>query len=118
MEYEYNGNLFDDERIVLVAKEILEKYPMVSREKALEAAMLEGKISSKKTNEDELCRLYNIMLVNSDDKSLVKEVLKDFSNVAIDCYKKGIKSDYLKLLDGIFDYLKGYIEFPFLCDYE
>lgn len=40
----------------------------ISLEKAKETAMLEGKISSSKTVNDELKRLYNIMLVNSGNQ--------------------------------------------------
>lgn len=117
MEFEYNGNLFEEDRINLVANEITKKYPMVSFYKAKEAAMLEGRISSDKTNEDELCRLYNIMLVNRDDKRTVIEVFRDFYNVVKDCYNKGIESDYLKVYEDIFEYLRGNLEFPFISDY-
>ena len=118
MKYEYNGNLLESERINLVAEEIIRKYPRVSIDKGKKAATLEGRISKEKTNEDELCRLYNIMLVNEDNKLIVMEVFKDFSNIVVDCYKKGIESNYLKVTDGIIDYLKGYIEFPYLSDYK
>lgn len=117
MKYEYNGNLFENERIDLVANEIINKYPSINIVKAKEAAMLEGRISKDKTSEDELCRLYNIMLVNSDNKKIVLEIFRDFSNVAIDCYRKGIKSIYLQLIDGIYDYIKGIIDFPIISDY-
>ena len=71
MDFEYNGNLLEDDRINLVANEIVNKYSQISLEKAREAAMLEGKISDYKTINDELNRLYNIMLVNSDNKEIV-----------------------------------------------
>ena len=61
MDFEYNGNLLEDDRINLVANEIVNKYSQISLEKAREAAMLEGKISDYKTINDELNRLYNIM---------------------------------------------------------
>lgn len=117
MKFEYNGNLLEKERVNLVANEITKKYPMISIEKAKEAAMLEGRISSDKTNEDELCRLYNIMLVNRDDKKTVIEVFRDFYNVVKDCYNKGIESIYLKVYEDIFEYLRGNLEFPFISDY-
>ena len=63
MDFEYNGNLLEDDRINLVANEIVNKYSQISFEKAKEVAMLEGKISNSKTVNDELNRLYNIMLV-------------------------------------------------------
>ena len=71
MDFEYNGNLLEDDRINLVANEIVNKYSQISLEKAREAAMLEGKISDYKTINDELNRLYNIMLVNSDNKERI-----------------------------------------------
>ena len=57
MDFEYNGNLLEDDRINLVANEIVNKYSQISFERAKEAAMLEGKISSPKTVNDELNRL-------------------------------------------------------------
>ena len=57
MHFEYNGNLLEDDRINLVANEIVNKYSQISFERAKEAAMLEGKISSPKTVNDELNRL-------------------------------------------------------------
>ena len=57
MHFEYNGNLLEDDRINLVANEIVNKYSQISLEKAKEAAMLEGKISDSKTVNDELNRL-------------------------------------------------------------
>ena len=117
MEFEYKGNLLEEERVNLVANEITKKYSDISIEKAREAARLEGRISEEKTNEDELCRIYNIMLVNRDDKKLVIEVFRDFYNVVKDCYKKGIESNYLKVYEDIFEYLRGNLDFPFISDY-
>ena len=116
MKFEYNGNLLEDERINLVANEIISKYPQISIEKAKDAAMLEGKISEDKTVNDELNRLYNIMLVNCDDKNIVSLVYKDFLNV----FKNNNLEDnnYICLINGINDYLQAYTEFPFLSDYQ
>lgn len=116
MGFEYNGNLLEDERISLVANEIIAKYPQVSMEKAKEAAMLEGKISTIKTINDELNRLYNIMLVNSDNKSIVSLVYKDFINLLSNIDEDD--SIYINLANGINDYLKNYNDFPFLSDYQ
>lgn len=118
MDFEYNGNLLEDARINLVANEIINKYPQISLKKAQEAAMLEGKISSPKTINDELNRLYNIMLVNSDNKELVLTVYKDFFNLLNDTNIEKIKSTYLNLIDGINSYFQNYAEFPILSDFE
>lgn len=116
MKFEYNGNLLEDERINLVAKEIVDKYPVISMEKAADAAMLEGKISKDKTVYDVLNRLYNIMLVNCENKNIVMFIYKDFVDIIKDNHVEDDK--YIYLSDGIANYLQNYNEFPLLSDYE
>ena len=118
MNYEYNGNLLEDERINLVANEIVNKYPQISFERAKEAAMLEGKISSPKTINDEFNRLYNIMLINSDNKEIVKIVYKDLLEVLKNISIEEDRDNYINLIDGINEYLQNNDEFPFLSDYQ
>ena len=117
MKFEYNGNLLEDERVNLVANEIINKYPQISIEKAKESAMLEGKISEDKTINDELNRLYNIMLVNCDDKNIVSLIYKDFLNILKNNHLEE-NNNYIYLINGINDYLQGHTEFPFLSDYQ
>lgn len=116
MIFEYNGNLLEEDRINLVVKEITSKYPQISIEKAKEAAMLEGKISSNKTVYDELNRLYNIMLVNSENKNIVTLIYKDFLKLLKENNVED--NNYIYLAEGINNYLKNYAEFPFLSDYK
>lgn len=118
MNFEYNGNLLEDDRINLVADEIVNKYSQISHEKAREAAMLEGKISDYKTINDELNRLYNIMLVNSDNKEIVTMVYKDFLEVLKNSNIEEDRNNYINLVDGINAYLQNNAEFPFLSDYQ
>lgn len=118
MEFEYNGNLLEEDRINLVANEIVNKYSQVSFEKAKEAAMLEGRISADKTTDDELNRLYNIMLVNRDNKEIVAVVYKDFLEVLSGINMEEDGNNYINLIDGINDYLHDNAEFPFLSDYQ
>lgn len=117
MMFEYNGNLLEEDRINLVAKEITDKYPQISIEKAKDAAMLEGKISSNKTVKDELNRLYNIMLVNCESKNIVTLIYNDFLKLL---KEEHIEEDnnYIYLVEGINNYLQNYAEFPFLSDYQ
>ena len=115
MNYDYNGNLLENERIDLVAKEIINKYPQITIEKAKEAAMLEGKISKDKTIYDELNRLYNIMLVSSDDKNIVAIIYKDYLDLLNNSYLE--EDTYFNLAKGIEDYLKAYAEFPNISEY-
>lgn len=116
MEFEYNGNLLEEDRIELVAKEINDKYPMISIEKAKEAAMLEGKISTQKNMLDELNRLYNIMLTNSESKVIVSLVYKDFLKVIND--NNAQSTIYYSMIEQINDYIMGYSEFPIISDYQ
>ena len=118
MDFEYNGNLLEDDRINLVANEIVNKYSQISLEKAREAAMLEGKISDYKTINDELNRLYNIMLVNSDNKEIVIIVYKDYLGVLKNSNIEEGRNNYINLVDGINAYLQNYAEFPLLSDYQ
>ena len=118
MDFEYNGNLLEDDRINLVANEIVNKYSQISFEKAKEAAMLEGKISNPKTVNDELNRLYNIMLVNSDDKRIVTIVYEDFLEVLKNSNIEEDRDNYINLVDGINSYLQNNAEFPFFSDYQ
>lgn len=118
MNFEYNGNLLEEDRINLVVKEITNKYSQISLEKAKEAAMLEGKISSSKTVNDELNRLYNIMLVNSGNKEIVTIVYKDFIEVLKNNIAQKEKSNYINLADDINSYLQNDAEFPFISDYQ
>lgn len=116
MIFEYNGNLLEEDRINLVVKEITSKYPQISIETAKEAAMLEGKISSNKTVDDELNRLYNIMLVNSENKNIVTLIYKDFLKLLKENNVED--NNYIYLAEGINNYLQNYAEFPFLSDYK
>ncbi len=117
MKFEYNGNLLEEDRINLVAKEIVNEYPQISIEKAKEAARLEGRISTDKNIHDELNRLYNIMLINCDDRNIVLMVYKDFLDLLNDDNLEE-NNIYFNIADGISDYLQNYADFPFLSDYE
>ena len=116
MDFEYNGNLLEEDRINLVANEIVNKYPQVSFENAKEAAMLEGKIDKYNSLSNVLTRLYNIMLVNSDNRELVSIVYKDYLETVRD---NGVpddenKDNYIDIINGIADYLTNYAKFPII----
>ena len=118
MNYEYNGNLLENERILLVASEIINKYPKVNFEKAKDAAMLEGRISQNKTKIDELNRLYNIMLVNSNDKLIVATIFKDYLEI-LRINPDNLNNKYYYIAGNINYYLNDKIdEFPFINEFE
>lgn len=118
MNFEYNGNLLEEERINLVANEIINKYPQISITKAKEAAMLEGKISTNKTVNDELSRLYNIMLVNSDDKKIVAIIYNDFINILRNNTINNDHNKFYYIAESIHSFLNSLIEFPYLSDFK
>lgn len=117
MKFEYNGNLLEEDRIDLVASEIKEKYSQISREKAKEAAMLEGKISHKKTLIDELNRLYNIMFVTKDEKNIFLIVYSDFLNILNNTEFNETTNKYYLIAEQISNYLQKEADFPYASDF-
>ena len=117
MNFEYNGNLLENDRIILVVKEIVDYYPQISLEKAREAAMLEGKISSEKAVDDEINRLYNLMLVNSDNKNIVSQIYNDFLNLMKN-NETTENHSYIFLVKEIGNFLQDKAEFPLLEDFQ
>ena len=118
MNFEYNGNLLEEDRIVNVVNDIVSKYPQVGKDRAKQAAMLEGKISSTVTSSDKLDRLYNIMLVCNDDKDLVTLVYQDYLHI-LDHEKLELdNTKYVDLASRIYTFLKGTSEFPYMSDYQ
>ena len=114
MEFQYNGNLYEDERINLVAKEITNKYPFISIDKAKAAASLEGKIDIEKTPSLELNRLYNIMFVNSSNKDIVKTIYQDYLNILNDIVDD---NKYYYISQAINEYLYDFSEFPIISEF-
>ena len=102
MKYEYNGNLLEEDRVLLVAKEIMSKYPEITFLQAQMTARLEGYISDNVTPDDKLNRLYNIMLINQNDKKLISKVYQD----------------YIRISNMLKDYIEGYTSFPFVNSIE
>lgn len=117
MKYEYNGNLLEDDRINLVVNEIIKKYHWIPKEKAKEAAMLEGKISEDKNIDIEFNRLYNIMLVINDDKKNLRNVYIDYLNLLND--NKGYEKVgyYYNIAIEISNFLMNKREFPYLDEF-
>ena len=117
MQYEYNGNLLEEDRINLVAKEIITTYPEIPIDKAKESAMLEGRISIDCNLEMVFTRLYNIMLIMSNDKSIVKRVYIDLFNI-LNANQNARKIDYYyQVLEEIYNFLNSERTFPLLDEF-
>ena len=70
MKFEYNGNLEESKRVLLVANEIKLAYPEIEMKDAKIIASLEEPITTMKTSEMEFKRLYNILFIMQKDKYL------------------------------------------------
>ena len=118
MKYEYNGNLLEEDRVLLVANEIMKKYPEINLFKAQMVARLEGYISDKVTADDKLNRLYNIMVINRDDKNLISKVYSDYLDIVKSEQSKVKNYKYITISDMLKDYMEGYTSFPFINSIE
>lgn len=114
MKYEYNGNLLEEDRVLLVANEIVEKYPEINFLLTQMAARLEGYISSKVTPDDKLNRLYNIMLVNQNNKELITKVYHDYTGILKFELSNIKNSKYITIGKILNDFIEGYCAFPFM----
>lgn len=117
MKYAYNGNLDELDRIKLVINEIINEYPQIKIEDAKEAAMLEGKISEDKNIDMEFNRLYNIMLVTSNNKEIVGDIYPDLIKL-LNNNKTNEKIDYYCTVAlEISKYLIDERNFPYLSEF-
>ena len=117
MQYEYNGNLKEEDRINLVANEIITVYPEIPIDKAKEIAMLEGRISIDCNLEMVFTRLYNIMLIMSNDKSIVKRVYMDLFNILNANQNDEKIYYYYQILEEIYHFLNSERNFPLLNEF-
>ena len=118
MKYEYNGNLKEEDRINLVANEIITVYPEIPIDKAKEIAMLEGRISIDCNLEMVFTRLYNIMLIMSNDKSIVKRVYMDLFNILNANQNDEKIYYYYQILEEIHNFLNSERNFPLLDEFQ
>ena len=117
MKYEYNGNLLEEDRINLVAKEIITKYPQINLNQAKEIAMLEGKISTDCNLDIMFNRLYNIMLVMNNDINLVKTIYSDLINILKNNQNDAKIDYYYNVTLEINNFLKKERDFPYLDEF-
>ncbi|MGN0974274.1 MAG: hypothetical protein ACI4OT_05975 [Bacilli bacterium] len=117
MKYEYNGHLLEEDRINLVANEIITKYPQISFEKAKEIAMLEGRISITPNLDIKFNRLYNAIFVLQDDKIQAKNIYKDIVTLLNENeYNQNI-SYYCNITLEIANYLLNKRDFPLMNEF-
>lgn len=118
MRYEYNGNLLEGERINEVANDIVTKYPEIKLSQAREIAMLEGSISTNYNVDMAFNRLYNIMLVVSEDINIVKKIYLDLVSLLSNNRDDKRIDYYYNVTMEISRFLREEREFPFLDEFE
>lgn len=118
MKYEYNGNLLEGERINEVANDIVNKYPEININQAREIAMLEGSISTDYNVDMAFNRLYNIMLVTSENTNIVKRVYLDLVSLLSNNRDDERIDYYYNVTVEISRFLREEREFPFLDEFE
>ena len=115
MKFEYNGNLDYNDRVKLVANEIINEYPQIGIEEARLSAILEDVITTNPTNEIKFKRLYNILFATQYNKSIFNHVLMDMKQI----YDLG---DNSKLMDSIMNEVVEYVlgqrvNFPIISEF-
>lgn len=114
MRFEYNSNLEFGERVKLVAKEIVDEYPLIGFDEATYAAVHAVPIDDKCTNDDKFDRYYFIMRAIGKNHDEFAHVFNDSYNL----YREGFQKDiYNKVMVEIIDYVSSNSNFfPELSD--
>ena len=115
MRLEYNTNLSFEDRVLLVSKEILDEYPLIEKEKAIEAASLISPIDDKITNDDKFERYYFILKTIDRENEEFSHVFNDAFNV----YEAGLEKEINNnIMNDIIEYASYNTNiFPEITDY-
>lgn len=120
MEFEYNGNLDEKDRIELVAKEINNYYPEINLIKSRLIASFEEPITTSFNNVMLFKRLYNILIVLHKDNVVFNKVFPELSRT----YNliMNDSSNYDSIIDSIMveinNYIKGErLDFPIISEF-
>ena len=92
MRFEYNTNLLFDERIELVAKEIVDVYPDIDIDDALVAAAHAVPVDDKLTNDDRFDRYFFILKTIGRKHRAFYKVFND----AYALYQAGLEKESYK----------------------
>lgn len=117
MKFEYNGNLEEPKRVLLVANEIKLKYPEIDMKDAKIIASLEAPITTMKTSEMEFNRLYNILFIMQKDKYIFEYIYEDIKKVYRNLMNK--KDELLdRMMLELFKFISGQrYDFPIISEF-
>ena len=119
MDFEYNGNLEEKQRVLQVAQEITNYYPDITFEEAKLIASLEEPITN---NVDEIMhfkRLYNILFIVRQDKKLTAKIYNEIIKIYNLYLVSNIRDN---IIDSIMSELTKYfngerIDFPIISEF-
>ena len=114
MNYQYNGHLSEEERIELIATEIVKQYPEINDREAQKIAALEGSISTPCNFDMIFIRLYHIMLIMDQEKEIVRKVYQDLLSYLMESPLTDKFYFYQQVIIEIYRFLTDEREFPLL----
>ncbi len=114
MNYQYNGHLSEEERIELIATEIVKQYPEINDREAQKIAALEGSISTPCNFDMIFIRLYHIMLIMNQEKEIVRKVYQDLLSYLMESPLTDKFYFYQQVIIEIYRFLTDEREFPLL----
>lgn len=119
MNFEYNGNLEEKERIIQVAQEIMKCYPEIDLERAKLIASLEEPITTDVNSVIYFKRLYNMLFVVQKDKTLFNKVYIEIVKI-YNLYLTSGEND--NIVDSMMSELNKYvnnerIDFPIVSEF-
>ena len=119
MNFEYNGNLEERERVLQVAQEIINYYPEVTFEKAKLIASLEEPITKDVDGIMYFKRLYNILFIVQQDKNLSAKIYNEIIKVYNLYLVSSLHDDTIdSIMTEITKYLNGErIDFPVISEF-
>ena len=114
MKFEYNANLILEDRTQLVAREIIQRYPLISYNDAIFAAIHSIPLDDKITNDHKFDRYYFILRTIGKDNAEFLNVLADVFNLYCDGF---INKCYNNVVEEIIGYaLSDNVSFPELIN--
>ncbi len=119
MNFEYNGNLEENKRILQVAEEIINYYPEISLETAKIIASLEEPITTEVNSVMYFKRLYNILFIIQNSTNVFSKIYKDIVNI-YNLYLTSNNRDEIlnRMMEELAKYVnKERLDFPVISEF-
>ena len=114
MRFEENSHYSYDERVDLVAKEITDAFPNISKKQAIEIAKLDEPINNQVNNDNKFIRYYYMLLILHNNLELKNIIYQKMQNIIND----GLEDNLLfELMDEITKFICNEREdFPIISE--